>query len=139
MYLVDTSVWVDYFREKETAQVKHFINILDQKRSFGITGLIFQEIVQGSATQADYKKLSEYLTTQVFYHLKDPLLSYQAAAEIYFNCRKKGLTIRSTVDCLIAQVAIEHDLILLHSDKDFLQINQVIPQLKLYSHPSNPL
>ncbi|MFU8789259.1 MAG: PIN domain-containing protein [Methylobacter sp.] len=50
-----------------------------------------------------------------------------------FPARRQGITIRSTIDCLIAQIAIEHDLILLHSDKDFLQLTKTAPQLKLYS------
>jgi len=48
--------------------------------------------------------------------------SYSQAAHIYFTCRRHGITIRSTIDCIIAQLAIEHDLILLHSDRDFEQI-----------------
>ncbi len=63
--------------------------------------------------------------------LKDPVLSYQTAAQYYFNCRAKGVTIRSTINCLIANVAIEHDLWLLHNDKDFIQLNKIVPLLKL--------
>ena len=44
------------------------------------------------------------------------------AAEIYRSLRKKGLTIRKPVDCMIASVAVEHDLLLLHNDRDFDQI-----------------
>ncbi|HEY3276329.1 MAG TPA: PIN domain-containing protein [Syntrophorhabdaceae bacterium] len=43
------------------------------------------------------------------------------------ECRKKGITIRSTIDCLIAQTVLEHNLILLHSDDDFNAISKVIP------------
>jgi predicted nucleic acid-binding protein len=48
------------------------------------------------------------------------------------RCRRKGMTIRSTIDCLIAQIAIEHDLELLHSDRDFENMVSVIPELKIH-------
>ncbi|MDF2529848.1 MAG: PilT protein domain protein, partial [Gammaproteobacteria bacterium] len=56
---------------------------------------------------------------------------YQLAAEHYFKCRKKGLTIRSTIDCLIAQIAIENDLLLLHNDRDFVSMAGIITDLQL--------
>jgi len=46
-----------------------------------------------------------------FYHPKDPVDSFTRAARIYFDCRKNGITIRSTIDCIIAQTAIEHIMI----------------------------
>jgi predicted nucleic acid-binding protein len=72
-----------------------------------------------------------YLETHRFYGLRDEKKSYAAAARIYFDCRKKGITINSTVDCLIAQTAIENDLTLLHNDADFDRIQRVAP-LKIY-------
>ena len=131
MYLVDTSVWIDYLRTVDNKPVRFFKNLLDQKLQFGITGIIYQEILQGAATRKDFIKLTAYLSSQKFYHLKDVILSYQAAAQLYFNCRNRGITIRSSIDCLIAQVAIENDLLLLHSDKDFICLNNIAPELQL--------
>ncbi|MBS0358485.1 MAG: PIN domain nuclease [Proteobacteria bacterium] len=131
MYLIDTSIWIDYLREENNPCIQYFTNILDQKLPFGITGIIYQEVLQGAASEKDFNQLVNYLNTQRFYHLRDPIVSYQAAAQLYFECRKKGITIRSTIDCLVAQVAIEHDLILLHNDKDYIQLKKVIPKLKL--------
>jgi predicted nucleic acid-binding protein len=54
--------------------------------------------------------VSEYLGSQTFYHPRDPVESHREAALIYFRCRQAGVTIRSALDCLIARVAIEHDL-----------------------------
>lgn len=54
------------------------------------------------------------------------------AAKLYFKCRKKGITIRSTIDLLIAQTAIENDLYLLHDDNDFTLIAKVDQRLKEY-------
>lgn len=133
MYLVDTSVWIDYFRNKHNSAVQQFINILDKKLAFGITSLIYQELLQGAATSHDVEQLIRYLDTQRFFHPMNNIISYQSAARIYFDCRQRGITIRSTIDCLIAQIAIEHDLILLHNDNDFIRINKIYPALKIFN------
>jgi predicted nucleic acid-binding protein len=71
------------------------------------------------------------LEVQKFYHPKDQRVSFAEAARIYFNCRRKGVTIRSTIDCIIAQTAIEYDLLLLHNDRDFDAIAKIVA-LKFY-------
>ena len=63
---------------------------------------------------------------QQLFHPKDPVESYAQAARIYFACCRKGITVRSTIDCLIAQIALEHDLFLLHNDSDFIAMATVI-------------
>lgn len=132
-YLVDSSVWIDFFKQRKTPAVEQFYRILDNPDNYGITELIYQEILQGALHEKDFERLAEYLISQTFFYPKYKQETYRNAANLYYSCRRKGITIRSTVDCLIAQIAIEHDLILLHSDKDFLRINKVVPTLKLYS------
>lgn len=132
MYLVDTSVWIDYFRNKQNRAVDYLCEILDKKFPFGLTAMIYQELLQGVQTEQEFKKLSDYLITQRFYHPLDLLDTYNQAAKIYFNCRKKGIILRSSIDCLIAQIAIENDLILIHNDNDYEQISKGLPKLKLF-------
>ncbi len=131
MYLVDTSAWVDYLREKDTDAAGLLAEVLDRGVPFGITASIYQELLQGAATPEDFAELVEYLGTQRFYHPKDPIDSYREAALLYFRCRRAGVTIRSTIDCLIARLAIERDLLLLHNDRDFANMARVVPELKL--------
>ncbi len=131
MYLVDTSVWIDYLRKKENAAVAVFHGILERGTPFGITGLVFQEVLQGASTAKDFKMLESYLVSQRFFHVADAIQSYRDAAEIYFRCRKKGVTVRSATDCLIVQISIENELELLHNDQDFIQISRIVPDLKL--------
>ena len=119
MILVDTSVLIDFFKGiKNPAEVK-FKSILEQDIPFGITSLIYQEVLQGAKSEKEYAGLKKYLSSQRFFHPKDPIETYAKAAGIYFRCRKKGITVRSTVDCMIAQIAIESELLLLHNDRDF--------------------
>jgi len=133
MYLVDTSVWIGLFRQTETAAVHCFHKILERDIPFGVSSVIFQELLQGAKNESDYQRLYDYVGSQCFYHPKDEIDSYANAARIYFDCRRKGVTIRSTVDCLIAQVAMEHNLILLHDDVDFCHLATVIKDLKIRS------
>lgn len=131
MILVDTSVLIDFFKGSKNEATLRFKLILEQGLNFGITSNIFQEVLQGAKSEKEYKLLRRYLETQRFFHPKDSVESFAEAARIFFQCRNRGVTIRSTIDCLIAQVALEHDLLLLHSDQDFDLISRVIP-LKIY-------
>ena len=126
MILVDTSVLIDLFKGTENEAVDSFRDIIRQQRPFGITAEIYLEVLQGAKTSKEYISLKEYLSTQRFFHPKDPLTSYADAANIYYSCRRKGVTIRSTIDCLIAQIAIEHELLLLHNDNDFNAMASVV-------------
>jgi predicted nucleic acid-binding protein len=132
MYLIDTSVWIDFIRGKQNPSVEKLRSILKNKQDFGISSVIYQEILQGSDSEQRFNAFRDYFNEFVFYHPKNPVESYAQAAYLYFSCRRKGITIRSTIDCLIAQIAIEHDLIILHSDKDFVNIAKVIHELKIY-------
>ena len=131
MVLVDTSVLIGYLRGDEHAAVGRFQQILDRNIPFGISPLIYLEVLQGTKSEKDHATVKRYLETHRFFGLLDEKESYAAAARIYFDCRRKGTTINSTIDCLIAQTAIENDLLLLHNDADFERIRKVAP-LKTY-------
>lgn len=96
----------------------------------GLTGVIYQEVIQGVSSEREFKRVSEYLGSQTFYHPVDLIESYREAARMYFDCRRAGVTIRSATDCLIARVAIEHGLMLFHDDKDFEKMAEVVPDLE---------
>ncbi|MDZ7841053.1 MAG: PIN domain nuclease [Gammaproteobacteria bacterium] len=131
MILVDTSVWIDYFRGVSTADTESLDTILADRMPFAITGVIYQEILQGADSPSSYQDLADHFGSQRFLHPSDPIETHAKAAQIYGRCRRAGITIRSTIDCLIAQIAIEHDAILLRSDRDYTQMATVIPELRL--------
>lgn len=126
MVLVDTSVLIDYLGGKESPACSAFQQVLDDAVPFGINSFIYQEVLQGVKTERHFSRLKEYLDTQRFYPLKDPKESFAAAANIFFQCRRKGITLGSTIDCLIIQTAIEHNLHLLHKDSDFENARRVV-------------
>jgi len=129
--LVDTSVLIDYFKGIQNHPVDKLQFIFDSGIPFGITSFIYQELLQGTKTEREFNELREYLETQTFYDLKDKKTSFAKAAEIYFKCRKRGFQVGSTIDCLIAQTAIENGLLLLHNDEDFEKISKVV-RLEFY-------
>jgi predicted nucleic acid-binding protein len=131
MILVDTSVLIDFFKGLKTECRNKFETVLRRQIPFGITSFILQEVLQGAASEKEFLLLKSYLLSQKFYHPKDPVDSFARAAKIYMDCRKQGITIRSTIDCLIVQTALEHDLFLLHNDSDFNAMAKVVP-IKFY-------
>jgi predicted nucleic acid-binding protein len=132
MILVDTSVLIGYFKGESGVPYDTFNNIIEQAIPFGISNLIFQEVLQGAKTEKEFNLLKEYLLSIPFYNLKHETQSFEDVAFHYFTCRKAGITIRSSIDLIIAQTAIEHNLYLLHNDNDFAHIASVIKALKLY-------
>jgi predicted nucleic acid-binding protein len=125
MILVDTSALIDFLRGRDNDPARKLRQVLEQEIPFGITSVVFQEVLQGAANEKEFHSLKSYLETQRFFYPKDPLESYAQAARLYFQCRRKGITVRSTIDCLIAQIAREHDLALLHNDRDMDALAQL--------------
>jgi hypothetical protein len=95
-----------------------------------LTDLILTEILQGIRDHRQYERVKDLLLRLNILHAV-PVKTYIHAAEIYRTCRNKGFTIRKTIDCLIAAVAIESDCQLLSKDKDFISIAQCV-DLQLY-------
>lgn len=130
MYLVDTSVWVDFFKASPNPAVERLKTLLTAGTEIGLTATILQEILQGTTDDRQFAKYRSYFETQPIYLPRDPIETAITAARIYFDCRRRGITVRSSNDCLIAQTAVEHDLILLHNDEDFRRIGRVLKELK---------
>jgi len=123
---------IDYLKGTENEPAGIFQYVLNNNIPFGINSFIFQEVLQGVKSERDFVTVKKYLETQKFYVLKDIKESYAAAARIYYKCRRKGITINSTIDCLIAQTAIENSLFLLHNDSDFDRMHKIVG-LKIFS------
>lgn len=130
MYLVDTSVWVDFFKATPTPPVERLKALLTAGMEVGLTATILQEILQGTTDDRQFAKYRSHFETQPIYLPKDPIETAITAARIYFDCRRRGITVRSSNDCLIAQTAVEHNLVLLHNDQDFRRISRVLNELK---------
>jgi len=132
MYLVDTSVWVDYLRGNATPQVRTLKRLLEGDQIVGVAPIILQEVLQGADSDERFEKWRKYFTGLCCYAPTDPVASCIEAARMYQTCRRAGKTPRSSNDCLIARIAVEHSLVLLHDDRDFETIAAVTAELRLY-------
>jgi predicted nucleic acid-binding protein len=122
MLLIDTSVWISVFRSRGD-QVRQQLETLIANREILLTRFTQLELLQGSLNEQEWTVLSTYLEVQDYVELRPS--SWQAAARIYYDLRRQGLTVRSPIDCCIAQAALENDLLLIHNDRDFETIAQV--------------
>ena len=131
MILVDTSVIIDFLKGYAYPQVEKLDEVIASSISYGIADITYQEVLQGAASLRDLETLKSYMDTIPLYSPLHGRESFAQAAMIYFNCRHNGYTIRSTIDCLIAQISIEHGLRLLHNDKDFDHMSKIVPELEI--------
>ena len=125
MIVTDTSVLVDFFRGRNTAGAQRLEQIERDGVPFAIPAVCCQELLQGARDQKEWGLLLQHLQSQRILVPKDSWVCHRAAARIFFDCRQKGFTIRSTVDCFIAQMVLEQDGTLLHNDEDFERIAKV--------------
>jgi predicted nucleic acid-binding protein len=119
--IVDTSVWIDVFRNNLTPKVEFLRNYISVGKQPCITSTILQEVLQGVRDEERYKHIKEGILANKILTL-DPVEAAIGAADLYRSLRKKGVTIRKPNDCLIAYHALVHDLPVLHNDVDFDQI-----------------
>ncbi|MDR1237408.1 MAG: PIN domain-containing protein [Propionibacteriaceae bacterium] len=132
MILIDSSVLIRAIGSKRpSAAVEELAWIIELGLPFAICPYVYQEVLQGVADEAAFSKTQLYLDTQEWLWLPDNLDTYRKAAKMYWTLRRKGITVRSTIDVLIALTAIEHEAFLLHEDTDFDQIAKVFPELKI--------
>jgi predicted nucleic acid-binding protein len=117
MVLVDTTVWIDYFAAKNMPQVVALERFLHDGEDLCICGVILTEVLQGIRHESDHVRVSFLFESLLF--LPMTRVTFVRSADIYRSLRQQGVTIRKPVDCMIAAVAIEHDIPLLHHDRDF--------------------
>jgi predicted nucleic acid-binding protein len=122
--LVDTSVWVEVLRDKTDRMVKVFRERTGDE-IIAFSRFTQLELLQGAKNEQEWQRLDTYLSTQ--YYLEATENTWRDAARIYFELRKNGITINSPIDCCIAQLAIETQVLLLHRDKDFERIARIRP------------
>jgi len=117
MILVDTTVWIDFLLGRRTKQVERLESYVLEDEDIAACGVILTEILQGIRSETQYRKIIEHFETFIFLPMEKE--TFLLAANLYRTVQRRGFTIRSTIDCLIAAIAIENDIKLLHTDKDY--------------------
>ena len=122
--LIDTSVWVDVFRDTGGGTANR-VRSLVADDDVVLTRFNQLELLQGAADEREWATLADFLESQDYVEASGD--TWRDAARIYFDLRRRGRTVRSPIDCCIAQIAIENNLRLLHRDRDFEAIAEIRP------------
>jgi predicted nucleic acid-binding protein len=122
MVLVDTTVWIDFFSASPSPHLKTLENLIVDREDICLCGIILTEVLQGIREDSEFNRTRDLLENLIFLPMQYSV--FLRSAEIYRNLRRKGITIRKPVDCMIAAVAIEHDVFLLHNDSEFIPIEK---------------
>jgi predicted nucleic acid-binding protein len=135
LILIDTSVWIEFLRTSGTPGATALYALITDEADICLADVNLTEILRGIADQKSYERVKQDL-------LRFPILASRGvetcikAADIYRECRRQGRTVRNSQDCLIAAIAIENNVSVLHNDADFEHIASVVPKLRL-SRPEN--
>ena len=117
MILVDTTVWVDFFKGRNTPEVLTLESMIADSEDICVCGVVLTEVLQGLRDDHEYRRTLSCF--EAFLFLPMSRKTFIKAADLYRALRRRGLTIRKPIDCMIAAVALEHGVPLLHNDRDF--------------------
>lgn len=130
LVLVDTSVWIDFLNGGRSRESERLSELIAQEGDLATCGWIRQEVLQGVRDDLSHRRIARLFDQTTYLNLEEPAM-FDDAAALYRTLRKKGKTIRSPADCLIATIAMRHQCLLLHRDRDFNTIASA-SSLKLY-------
>jgi len=132
-YLVDTSVWIEYLRGTGSAAHRELRDLLHHEpHRVTVTEPVTMEILSGETSPIAVAQV-EMLLGGLRRISFDATADFHAAAAVYRAARAAGITVRTLLDCMIAAVAIRNDVMLLHRDRDYEHLADVVPQLRTRS------
>lgn len=124
MIVVDTSVWIDFLESRKSPFDSHLKELVEREEALGLTDIIYCEVLQGILDDRKFRHTRDILRSYPIFFVSG-LRTFEYAARIYRDCRKRGFTIRKTIDCLIAATCLEAEVELYHNDRDFDAIANV--------------
>jgi predicted nucleic acid-binding protein len=116
--VVDTSVWIDVLAGRRTRQAIRCVDLIEGGEPVALTDVIFTEVLQGLRSEEEAELVERHLRAFPILRLKG-LDDFALAASLYRAARRHGITIRKTLDCLIAAPCVRTGAPLLHKDSDF--------------------
>jgi hypothetical protein len=128
--VVDTSVWIDVLNERDTPQSIRCVELLEAGAPVALTDVIFTEILQGLRSEKEARLVEKRLLLFPTLRLGS-LEDFSLAAQLYRTARRRGVTIRRTLDCLIAAPCVRDGVPILHADDDFDRLATCTP-LKVF-------
>lgn len=119
--LVDTSAWVEFLNGHRSPEREAVVRLLKGEDDICTCGVIVAEVLQGLRRESGRSEIQDLLAQMTFLEAAG-MAPYVRAAELYRSLRRRGTTVRSTIDCLIAVLAEENDCALLARDRDISSI-----------------
>jgi hypothetical protein len=116
--LIDTSALIEFLNRTGSPADVTLERLISDNAQVALADIVLTEVLQGIRDDREHRAIQVSLSAFPCLSLSSRQ-SYLAAADLYRACRKRGFTVRRTVDLLIAQTALEHDAELLHNDRDF--------------------
>lgn len=120
MIVIDTAVWADYFNGQQNLHVDRLQTALEREEEIAILPVILTEVLQGFRTEKGFRRAKTLLSRRSILWLS--LEGHVRAAQLYRTLRRKGVTVRGPLDCIIAQTCMETGAELLSPDADFTRI-----------------
>lgn len=121
MILLDTSVWIEVFRARRPLDLESVVDFDDVATCLPV----IQEVLQGFRDEAAYRRARDAMLAMPIVESPIEEEIFVQAVDLYRSARRTGVTVRSSVDCLIAACAIRHDLEVLHRDRDYAALAEV--------------
>ena len=126
MIVVDTSVWIDVLNETRAPQAQRCVELIESGEPIALTDVILTEVLQGLRSDREAALVDRHLRAFPILRLED-LDDFVLAAKLYRTARRAGVTIRKTLDCLIAAPCVRTGAPLLHADQDFDRLATCTP------------
>ena len=126
MIVVDTSVWIDVLNDTPAPQAQRCVELIESGEPIALTDVILTEVLQGLRSDREAALVERHLRAFPILRLQD-LDDFVLAARLYRAARRVGVTIRKTLDCLIAAPCVRTGAPLLHADEDFDRIAMCTP------------
>jgi predicted nucleic acid-binding protein len=123
--LVDSTVFIDFFRGRETAQTSRLEQCFQNGDDICYCGFVLLEVLQGIRDEKELVTVKHQFENLIY--LEDDRSTFELGATIYRELRRKGITIRNSIDCLIAATVIQHGVNFLENDRDYKFIDEHYP------------
>jgi predicted nucleic acid-binding protein len=123
--LVDSTVWIDFLHNKTTPQTERLTELILNRDDLCLCGFVLTEVLQGIRDEKQYVAVKQQFGNLLY--LSDDASTFELGATIYRNLRRQGITIRNSIDCLIAATVVQHGVGLLENDRDYEFIGQHYP------------
>ena len=123
--LVDSTVWIDFFGGRKTSQTDKLKAAVAARYDLCVCGCVCLEVLQGIREEKQYGAVKRHFENLIY--LPEDRSTFELGATIYRELRREGLTIRNSIDCLIAATVIQHGVNLLENDRDYHFIDLHFP------------